>query len=112
LITRCLWFSERSYVTGGESSAADTSRSTMERTRWTDERLDERMSAVDENSKRVFKELDTLRDEMRAGFAELHGEISGMRADLWAFQRQVIWIIGGLTVGLLGLLGAFVGAQY
>ena len=49
---------------------------------------------------------------MRAGFAELRGEISAMRADLWGFQRQVMWIIGALAIGLLGLLAAFVGAQY
>lgn len=39
---------------GAKSSAADTARSTMERTRWTDERLDERMSAIDENFERLF----------------------------------------------------------
>jgi hypothetical protein len=42
----------------------------------------------------------------------LAGEISALRADLWAFQRHVMWLHGALAVALLGLLGAFVGAQY
>ena len=128
----------------------------MDRVRWTDDVLDERMAAMDGKFDRIFDELHAsrgemragfseLRGEMRAGFSELRGEIGGVRdelrgeigslgaglrgeivtvsdglrgevdavrADLWAFQRQVMWIIGALAIGLLGLLGAFVGAQY
>jgi hypothetical protein len=72
----------------------------MGRLRWTDQRIDERMTAMDEKFERQFDELRALREEMRAGFAEL-------RADLSAFQRQVTFIVGGFAVGLLGLLGAW-----
>jgi hypothetical protein len=71
----------------------------MERLRWTDERIDERMAAMDDSFDRVFEELRTLRAETRAGFAELRGEMV-------AFHRQVMLIVAGFAVGLLGLLGA------
>ena len=67
----------------------------MERVKWTDER----MAAMDEKFDRLFEELHALRGEMRAGFAELRGEII-------AFHRQVTLIVAAFAVGLLGLLGA------
>jgi len=73
----------------------------MERTRWTDELIDERMQAIDENFDRLFTELLTLRQEMHAGFSEL-------RAEMVAFHRQVTLIVAGLAVALIGLLGAIV----
>jgi hypothetical protein len=67
----------------------------VERVRWTDERLDDRMSAIDTSFQRVFDEMradrDSLRAEMRAGFAEV-------RSDISALQRQV-------TAGLCRLRG-------
>jgi hypothetical protein len=91
----------------------------MERLRWTDERIDERMTTIDEKFDRQFEVLRLFREEMRAGFAalraELGSEINGVRcelasvrADLAAFQRQVTLIVAGFAVGLLGLLSAWV----
>ena len=71
----------------------------MERLEWTDERLDERMTAIDDRFDRLFGELREQREEMRAGFADV-------RSDLSAVQRQMTLIVGGFAVGLLGLLGA------
>jgi hypothetical protein len=85
----------------------------MERLRWIDERIDERMDAIDGRFDRHFEEIGVLREEMRAGFATLQAEIGGVRAeiasvrsDLAAFQRQVTLIVAGFGVGLLGVLGA------
>jgi hypothetical protein len=91
----------------------------MERTKWTDERIDERMAAIDQRFDReseairdLGREIRDLRDEMRSGFSELRAEIAGCRADLWAFQKQVLPIVAGLAIALIGLLGAFVAAQF
>jgi hypothetical protein len=83
----------------------------MERVRWTDERIDERMAAIDDTFDRVFRELHTLREEMRAGFAELRGEIGGVRSDLAASHRQMTRIVAMLALSLIGLLGVLVAAQ-
>jgi hypothetical protein len=50
-----------------------------------------------------------LREEMRTGFAGLRAEIAAVRSDLSAFQRQVTLVHAALAVGLLGLLGAWLG---
>jgi hypothetical protein len=113
----------------------------MERAKWTDDLIDERMAAMDEKFDRLFTEVREFRQEMRAGFSELRsenvglrrdiavvdsglrrdiagvdsglrGEIATMRADLWAFQKQVLSIVAGLAIALIGLLGAFVAAQF
>jgi hypothetical protein len=54
---------------------------------------------ADGSDDRLFEEVQALRAEMRAGFAELRGE-------LIAFHRQVTLIVAAFAVGLLGLLGA------
>ena len=38
----------------------------MERARWTDERLDDRMTAIDTTFERVFEEMRAERQELRA----------------------------------------------
>jgi hypothetical protein len=100
--------------------------------------MDEKLDRLYNETRTLREEMRTGFSEARAEIAgcraELRGEISGLRAgvhadvtglsdgvrdevagirsDLWAFQRQVTWIVGGLAIGLLGLLGAFVGSQY
>jgi hypothetical protein len=81
---------------------------TMDRTRYTDDVLDARMKAIDENFERLFTESRELRQEMRAGFADLRGEIAGIRTDLGRFQHLVMWLIGALAVSLVSLLGTAV----
>jgi hypothetical protein len=63
----------------------------MERTKWTDERLDDRFGTLDTTLARVEERLDRdmreLRAEMRTGFAE---------------QRQLMYrLFGGLFVALV-----------
>lgn len=62
------------------------------------------MARIDDEFARLSGEINALREEMRAGFAELRG-------DLFAFHRQMMLIVAGFAIGLLGLLGVFVAAQ-
>ena len=95
----------------------------MERAKWTDDLIDERMAAIDEKCDRQLDELRALRTEMRtgfsemraemhAGFSETRAEIAVMRADLWNFQKQALTIVAAVMVAVIGLLGAFVAAQF
>jgi 5'-3' exonuclease len=54
----------------------------VERAKWTDERLDDRMTAIDTTFDRVFEELRTERAEARAERAEIRAEMQEMRAEL------------------------------
>jgi hypothetical protein len=94
----------------------------MERVKWTDDLIDERMAAIDDKFDRQLEELRALRSEMRSGFSELRAEMrtgftemraemAAIRSDLWNFQRQALTIVAGLLIALVGLLGAFVAAQ-
>jgi hypothetical protein len=63
----------------------------MPRTAPTDERLDERMSAMDATFQRIFDELAAIREEIR-----------GLRADVLACQRQIAqigWALAGAQLG-------------
>ena len=81
----------------------------MERARWTDERLNDRMRAIDTSFERAFAEMRADREsraiEMRAGFAEV-------RADISALQRQVTQICAGFAVALLGVVAAGIVAAF
>jgi hypothetical protein len=88
----------------------------VERAAWTDERFDDRMSAIDTTFQRVFEEMRAeraefstemreLRAEMRAGFAEL-------RAEMIAIHRQVTQIVAGFAIALVGVLAALVVAAF
>jgi uncharacterized protein involved in exopolysaccharide biosynthesis len=58
----------------------------VERARWTDERHDDRMTAVDRTFDHVFEELRAeraeVRAEMRAERAELRTEMRALRAEI------------------------------
>jgi hypothetical protein len=123
LIALCLLLTARSSDTGANARDATLSGSTMERVRWTDERIDERMAAMDEKFDRLFTETRALRAEMgegfaevraemRAGFGELRAEMRAgfaeQRGELVALQRQLTFIVAGFAVALIGVLAAAV----
>jgi uncharacterized coiled-coil DUF342 family protein len=97
----------------------------MERARWTDQRLDERMAVIDERFERGFDEMRALRAEMHAGFAQVHTdfaqvhtqfaqvhtEFAQVRADMSALQRQLTHIFAGFAIALLGVVGAEIVAK-
>jgi hypothetical protein len=51
----------------------------MERTKWTDDLLDQRMASMDEKFELLFTETRCLRKEMSSGFSDLRREIAGVR---------------------------------
>jgi uncharacterized coiled-coil DUF342 family protein len=65
----------------------------VERGGWTDERLDDRMTAIDTTFDRVFEELRAERSEtcaeMRAERAELRAEMRALRSELRDDMRGV-----------------------
>jgi hypothetical protein len=91
----------------------------MERTKWTDDLLDERFGTMDEKSDLLFSESRAIRDEvaglrteMHAGFASLRTELSTQlladRENVAALHRQVLALHGGALVAVIGLLGVLV----
>lgn len=54
----------------------------MERTTWTDERLDDLSQRMDAGFERVDRDIRDLRSEMRAGFADVRGLIFRMNGGL------------------------------
>ena len=68
----------------GEFVRSEASASTMERTRWTDERIDDRMTAMDEKWDRQSEELQSLSAEMRAEFSAVRAEATELRVEMQA----------------------------
>ena len=68
----------------------------MDRTTWTDERIDDLVDRLDTT-------MQELRDEMRHGFAHVDSQLSDMRADIMGIHRQ-------MTTAALGLCGTFFAA--
>ena len=71
----------------------------MERSTWTDDRLDDRFDHVD-------RELSLLRPDMREGFSGVRGEIKGVRGEI--NDLRLVIIRGNWTVvaGLIGVIAA------
>ena len=71
----------------------------MERTVWTDERIDDAFTQLRE-------EIRDMRAEMRAGFAdirtELRGEVGGLRRELAQLR---IFMLAGLVTILAAVIG-------
>jgi hypothetical protein len=71
----------------------------MERSVWTDERLDDLAQRMDTGFDRVDRDIRDLRAEMGQGFAGVRGEIEALRVTL-------LRIGGGMMVGLVGVIAA------
>ena len=106
----------------------------MERASWTDDRIDERMTAIDAGldglraeTRGLRDEIGDLRSELRTEVgdlrSELRTEITGLRtefrqelgafrAEVAAFHRQVTVILGSFAVALLGMLGGLIATLY
>ena len=90
-----------------------------ERTAWSDERLDEKMAAIDTTHDRIDARLariedglDALRtelhEEVRALRTEMHEEIRALRADFARMQDRLVQIGFGLVVALVGNVAALI----
>lgn len=73
----------------------------MERARWTDERLDDHMTAIDSTLERVFEELRAERQELRA---EIHHVDDRLRQLDERLGRIGFWASGILATGLITLV--------
>lgn len=62
----------------------------MERVAWTDERLDDLSRRMDVGFDRVDKDIRDLRGEMHTGFAEMRGEIDGLRSLMLRMNAGII----------------------
>ena len=49
-----------------------------------------------------------LRSEMAALRLELHSDLTHLRVDLNTVQHQMLYIVGGFGIALIGLLGVWV----
>jgi hypothetical protein len=80
----------------------------VERTRWTDERIDDMVLRLEGGLADVREEIRALRQENREDSRSTRDDIRSIREDLSAFQRQVAQIgwglVGALLVALLTLL--------
>jgi hypothetical protein len=84
----------------------------VERARWTDERLNDRMTAIDTTFDRVFEELRAERVESRAERAEFRADMAAfrteLRADIAALNERLSQLgfraAGILSGGLIALV--------
>jgi len=62
----------------------------MERVAWTDERLDDLSRRMDTGFERVDRDIRDLRTEMRAGFADVRGEINSLRGLMFRMNAGLL----------------------
>ena len=73
----------------------------MERTAWTDERLDDLANRMDAGFARVDADIRGLRDELRA-------DIGGLRTEIGGLRLAILRVGGGIMIGLVGVIAAIV----
>ena len=71
----------------------------MERTAWTDGRLDDLASRMDAGFARVDADIRELR-------AELRMEIGGLRMEIGGLRLTLLRVGGGIMIGLVGVIAA------
>ena len=71
----------------------------VERSAWSDERLDDLASRMDAGFARIDADIRQLRMELRSEIGGLRGEIGGLRMTL-------LRVGGGIMVGLVGVIAA------
>ena len=84
----------------------------MERSAWTDERLDDLAAILDTNVRMLREEIAGLRADMHGEFRALRGEMRqdfrDLRGDLSAWQRQIAQIGWALAIALIGTVVALI----
>lgn len=79
----------------------------MDRTTWTDERLDDLASRMDAGFDRVDRDIRGLRTEMRQGFALVDARFDAMHATLVQTQTTMLRLSWAMVICLLGAIAAF-----
>jgi hypothetical protein len=75
----------------------------MERTAWTDERLDDLASRMDAGFERVGADMRDLRTDIRAEMRDMRGELRG---EIDSLRVTILRVGGGMMVGLVGVIAA------
>lgn len=75
----------------------------MERTAWTDERLDDLANRMDAGFARVDAEIRDLRKELRSEIGGLGVEL---RAEIGALRLTILRVGGGIMIRLVGVIAA------
>jgi hypothetical protein len=89
----------------------------MERTAWTDQRLDDLATRMDAGFERVDRDIRDLRAEMRRGFDAVNGRVDGVNgrfdamearfdARFDSLQTTMMRLGGAIIVCLLGVIAA------
>jgi hypothetical protein len=80
----------------------------MERSAWTDERLDDLAATLDTNVRLLREEVQGLREDMRREVGDLRVDFRELRADFSAWQRQIAQIGWAFAVALTGAIVALI----
>jgi hypothetical protein len=75
----------------------------VERTAWTDERLDDLANRIDAGFARVDADIRELRMELRAEIGGLRTELLG---EIGALRLTLLRVGGGIMIGLVGVIAA------
>jgi hypothetical protein len=78
----------------------------MERTKWTDDLIDERMASIDHKLDRNLEESRLLRAEIGALRTDMNGQTAGLRTDLGREIAGLRTDLGREIAGLRADLGA------
>jgi hypothetical protein len=80
----------------------------VERTAWTDERLDDLVHTLNRNFDLLREEIHGLRSDVREEIHGLRDDMRSLREDLSASQRQFAQIGWGLVAALIAALVALI----
>jgi hypothetical protein len=75
----------------------------LERSAWTDERLDDLANRMDAGFARVDADIRELRMELRSEIGGLRGEL---RAEIGGLRLTLLRVGGGIMIGLVGVIAA------
>ena len=75
----------------------------MERTAWTDERLNDLANRMDAGFARIDADIRELRVELRSEIGGLRAELRG---EIGALRLMLLRVGGGIMVGLVGVIAA------
>jgi hypothetical protein len=75
----------------------------VERTAWTDERLNDLANRMDAGFARIDADIRELRVELRSEIGGLRAELRG---EIGALRLMLLRVGGGIMVGLVGVIAA------
>ncbi|HEX7244528.1 MAG TPA: hypothetical protein VF245_03075 [Solirubrobacterales bacterium] len=80
----------------------------MERTMWTDARLDERFDGVDRRFDEVDRRFDDLERRMDAGFARVDGDLRELRTEIRDLRHLIFMLWGPTMLGIFATIATLV----